>query len=86
MYTPVLAVLVYAYRELSPLTVLPFVPAVAAQRLWFSIRSASTRHGAGHRQPRLEQQALVFASALAAALDARDKYSGTLPAAVAVYA
>ena len=34
LYTPVLAVLVYAYRELSPWTVLLFfVPAVAAQRL-----------------------------------------------------
>jgi putative nucleotidyltransferase with HDIG domain len=88
LYTPVLAVLVYAYRELSPWTVLLFfVPAVAAQRLlvlYQEQRQLVTELATANS--RLEAAGLSFASALVAALDARDKYTAGHSAAVAVYA
>ena len=88
LYTPVLAVLVYAYRELSPWTVLLFfVPAVAAQRLlvlYQEQRQLVTELATANS--RLEASGLSFASALVAALDARDKYTAGHSAAVAVYA
>jgi putative nucleotidyltransferase with HDIG domain len=88
LYTPVLAVLVYAYRELSPWTVLLFfVPAVAAQRLlvlYQEQRQLVTELATANS--RLESSGLSFASALVAALDARDKYTAGHSAAVAVYA
>src|SRR4029079_8428289 len=77
LYTPVLAVLVYAYGELSPWTVLLFfVPAVAAQRLlvlYQEQRQLVTELATVNS--RLEAAGLSFASALVAALDARDKYT-----------
>jgi len=88
LYTPVLAVLIYAYRELSPWTVLLFfVPAVAAQRLlvlYQEQRQLVTELATANS--RLEASGLSFASALVAALDARDKYTAGHSAAVAVYA
>jgi putative nucleotidyltransferase with HDIG domain len=88
LYTPVLAVLIYAYRELSPWTVLLFfVPAVAAQRLlvlYQEQRQLVTELAKANA--RLEASGLSFASALVAALDARDKYTAGHSAAVAVYA
>jgi putative nucleotidyltransferase with HDIG domain len=88
LYTPVLAVLVYAYLELSPWTVLLFfVPAVAAQRLlvlYQEQRQLVTE--LAQANSRLEASGLSFASALVAALDARDKYTAGHSAAVAVYA
>jgi putative nucleotidyltransferase with HDIG domain len=88
LYTPVLAVLVYAYRELSPWTVLLFfVPAVAAQRLlvlYQEQRQLVTELATANS--RLEASGLSFASALVAALDARDKYTAGHSAVVAVYA
>jgi putative nucleotidyltransferase with HDIG domain len=88
LYTPVLAVLIYAYRELSPWTVLLFfVPAVAAQRLlvlYQEQRQLVTELATANW--RLEASGLSFASALVAALDARDKYTAGHSAAVAVYA
>ena len=88
LYTPVLAVLVYAYRELSPWTVLLFfVPAVAAQRLlvlYQEQRQLVTELATANT--RLEEAGLSFASALVAALDARDKYTAGHSACVAVYA
>jgi putative nucleotidyltransferase with HDIG domain len=88
LYTPVLTVLVYAYRELSPWTVLLFfVPAVAAQRLlvlYQEQRQLVTELATANT--RLEEAGLSFASALVAALDARDKYTAGHSAAVAVYA
>jgi putative nucleotidyltransferase with HDIG domain len=87
LYTPVLAVLIYAYRELSPWTVLLFfVPAVAAQRLlvlYQEQRQLVTELATANS--RLEASGLSFASALVAALDARDKYTAGHSAAVAVY-
>lgn len=88
LYTPVLAVLVYAYRELSPWTVLLFfVPAVAAQRLlvlYQEQRQLVTELATANS--RLAASGLSFASALVAALDARDRYTAGHSAAVAVYA
>ena len=88
LYTPVLAVLVYAYRELSPWTVLLFfVPAVAAQRLlvlYQEQRQLATELAKANG--RLEASGLSFATALVAALDARDRYTAGHSACVAVYA
>lgn len=88
LYTPVLAVLVYAYRELSPWTVLLFfVPAVAAQRLLVLYQEQRQLVvELARANSRLEASGLSFASALVAALDARDKYTAGHSAAVAVYA
>jgi putative nucleotidyltransferase with HDIG domain len=88
LYTPVIAVLVYAYRELSPWTVvLFFVPAVAAQRLLMLYQEQRRLvEDLGAANQRLERASLSFASALVAALDARDRYTAGHSAAVAVYA
>ena len=88
LYTPVIAALAYSYRELSPWTVLLFfVPALAAQRLLTMYQEQArlvADLGAANR--RLERASLSFASALVAALDARDQYTAGHSAAVAVYA
>lgn len=88
LYTPVLAVLAYAYRELSPWTVLLFfVPAVAAQRLLVLYQEQRQLVSElATANSRLEASGLSFAGALVAALDARDKYTAGHSAAVAVYA
>jgi putative nucleotidyltransferase with HDIG domain len=88
LYTPVIGVLAYSFRELSPWTVLLFfVPALAAQRLLTMYQEQSrlvADLGAVNR--RLEGASLSFATALVAALDARDEYTAGHSAAVAVYA
>jgi putative nucleotidyltransferase with HDIG domain len=88
LYTPVLAVLVYAYLALSPWTVLLFfVPAVAAQRLLVLYQEQRQLVSElANANSRLEASGLSFAGALVAALDARDKYTAGHSAAVAVYA
>jgi putative nucleotidyltransferase with HDIG domain len=88
LYTPVLAVLVYAYFALSPWTVLLFfVPAVAAQRLLVLYQEQRQLVSElANANSRLEASGLSFAGALVAALDARDKYTAGHSAAVAVYA
>jgi putative nucleotidyltransferase with HDIG domain len=87
-YAPVLALLVYAYQEVSPWSVvLFFAPAFAAQasyRLYREEREASEQ--LKQANVRLERANLSFASALVAALDARDRYTAGHSAAVAVYA
>jgi len=88
LYAPIIAVLAYAYAELSPWTLLLFfVPAVAAQRLFVLYQEQrrladdlATANG------RLEGAGLSFATALVAALDARDQYTAGHSACVAVYA
>jgi putative nucleotidyltransferase with HDIG domain len=88
LYTPVIGVLAYSFRELSPWTVLLFfVPALAAQRL-LTMYQEQTRLVAdlGAANGRLERASLSFATALVAALDARDRYTAGHSAAVAVYA
>jgi len=88
LYTPVIAALAYSYRELSPWTVLLFfVPALAAQRLLTMYQEQARLVGdLGAANRRLESANLSFATALVAALDARDQYTAGHSAAVAVYA
>jgi putative nucleotidyltransferase with HDIG domain len=88
LYTPLAAVLVYAYREVSPWSVVLFLfPAFAAQKflhLYQQQRATSDKlAGAVSRQ---EQAHISFASALVATLDARDCYTAGHSAAVAIYA
>jgi len=81
LYTPLIALLAYAYHGLEVWSVLFFfAPAFAAQRfyrLYQEEREASRQ---------LEKANLSFAAALVAALDARDRYTAGHSAAVAVYA
>lgn len=88
LYTPVIGVLAYSFRELSPWTVLLFfVPALAAQRL-LTMYQEQTRLVAdlGTVNLQLERASLSFATALVAALDARDGYTAGHSEAVAIYA
>lgn len=88
LYTPLTALLVYAYREVSPWSVLLFLfPAFAAQKflhLYQQQRATSDKLAAA--VTRQEKAHLSFASALVATLDARDCYTAGHSAAVAVYA
>jgi putative nucleotidyltransferase with HDIG domain len=88
LYTPVIGVLAYSFRELSPWTVLLFcVPALAAQRLLIMYQEQTRLvSDLGSANNRLERASLSFATALVAALDARDKYTAGHSAAVAIYA
>jgi len=88
LYGVLVAVLAYAYEELSPWTVLLFFfPAVAAQRL-FVLYQEERRlaKDLALANGRLEAANLSFATALVATLDARDRYTAGHSAAVAVYA
>lgn len=88
LYTPIVAFLVYAYKEFSSVTLpLFFVPALAAQRL-FVLYQEQRRlvSDLGSAKEKLERAHLSFASALVATLDARDRYTAGHSAAVAVYA
>jgi putative nucleotidyltransferase with HDIG domain len=88
LYAPIIAVLAYAYVELSPWTLLLFfVPAVAAQRL-FTLYQEQRRlaDDLAAANGRLEGAGFSFATALVAALDARDRYTAGHSACVAVYA
>ena len=88
LYAPVVALLVVAYRELSPLTLPLFLaPALAAQRL-FALYQEQRRltdelFSVNHN---LERANLSFAGALITTLDARDRYTAGHSAAVAIYA
>jgi putative nucleotidyltransferase with HDIG domain len=81
LYTPLIALLAYAYNELAIWSVLFFFgPVFAAQRFYrlYQEERAAARQ--------LERANLSFAAALVAALDARDRYTAGHSAAVAVYA
>jgi len=87
-YGPVVAVLVLAYRDVSPWTLpLFFVPALAAQR-WFLMYQQQRRLATdlGEANAQLQAANLSFAKGLIATLDARDQYTAGHSAAVAVYA
>jgi putative nucleotidyltransferase with HDIG domain len=88
LHTPVIVLLAYAYEEISAWSVLLFFgPAFAAQRLYMLYREQ--REAALQLKEvnsRLERANLSFASALVAALDARDQYTAGHSAAVAIYA
>lgn len=88
LHTPVIVLLAFAYEEISAWSVLLFFgPAFAAQRLYRLYREereATDQLTAANE--RLQRAGLSFASALVAALDARDRYTAGHSAAVAVYA
>jgi putative nucleotidyltransferase with HDIG domain len=88
LHIPVVSALVYLYDAVSVWTVVLFlVPTLASQRLLMLYREqrqlADDLAGANER---LKRASLSFASALVAALDARDQYTAGHSAAVAVYA
>lgn len=87
VYAPIVALLVIAYREVSPWTLPLFlVPAIVAQRL-YSLYHAQREltDDLVIANERLERATLSFASALVATLDARDRYTAGHSAAVAIY-
>jgi putative nucleotidyltransferase with HDIG domain len=87
LYVPVIAVLAYAYTEMSPWTVLLFfVPALAAQRLFLMYQEQRRlAEDLAAANSRLESANVSFATALVATLDARDRYTAGHSAAVAIY-
>jgi putative nucleotidyltransferase with HDIG domain len=88
LHIPVITLLAYAYRAVSPWSVALFViPAFAAQRLFLLYREQrETAHELAEANSRLERANLSFATALVATLDARDRYTAGHSAAVAIYA
>jgi putative nucleotidyltransferase with HDIG domain len=88
LYAPLVALLVIAYEEVSPVTLPLFLaPALAAQRL-FGLYQEQLRltDDLAKANVRLERANLSFATALVATLDARDRYTAGHSAAVAIYA
>lgn len=88
LYTAVVGLLAYAYLEITTWSaVMFFVPAFAAQQLFVLYQEQrEALRGFGAANERLERANLSFATALVAALDARDRYTAGHSAAVAVYA
>jgi putative nucleotidyltransferase with HDIG domain len=88
LHTSLIAVLAYAYGEVSPWSVALFViPAFAAQRLFLLYRQQrETAEELAAVNEQLEKANLSFATALVTTLDARDRYTAGHSAAVAVYA
>jgi putative nucleotidyltransferase with HDIG domain len=87
-YSPVVAVLALAYRDVSPWTLpLFFAPALAAQR-WFLMYQEQSRltNDLQAANAQLKAANLSFANGLIATLDARDQYTAGHSAAVAIYA
>ena len=88
LYVPLILLLVYAYEQISAWSLILFlVPALAAHRLHGLYRQQQdTTEQLRLANDRLERASLSFATALVAALDARDQYTAGHSAAVAVYA
>jgi len=88
LYTPLVALLVSAYVQISPWTLPLFLtPALAAQRLYGLYQDQ--RHLTDELltvNDRLERANMSFATALVTTLDARDRYTAGHSAAVAIYA
>jgi putative nucleotidyltransferase with HDIG domain len=87
LYAPVVAVLAFAYTEISPWTLpLFFAPTLAAQKLFVLYQDQRRLTGdLVTANDRLERANLSFAAALVATLDARDRYTAGHSAAVAIY-
>jgi hypothetical protein len=87
LYAPVVAILSFAYQDLSPwIVVLFFVPALAAQRSFVMYqRQRRLTDELSSANGRLERANLSFAIALVATLDARDRYTAGHSEAVAIY-
>jgi putative nucleotidyltransferase with HDIG domain len=88
LYTPLTAILVYAYRHVSPWSVVLFlIPAFAAQKLFLLYQEQrATSEELTRAVARQERAHLSFATALVATLDARDRYTAGHSATVAIYA
>jgi putative nucleotidyltransferase with HDIG domain len=88
LQAPLIAVLAYSYKTISPWSVALFaIPAVAAHRLLLLYRKQrETTEALGSANERLAKANLSFATALVATLDARDRYTAGHSAAVAIYA
>jgi putative nucleotidyltransferase with HDIG domain len=88
LYVPVVALMVYGYRNYSFWMAATFlVPAVALQRLVHLYQEQrEATHALAEANHRLEQASLSFAAGLVATLDARDRYTAGHSAAVAIYA
>ena len=88
LQAPMVAVLAYSYREISPWSVALFAaPAFAAQRLLLLYRQQrQATEALGEADARLARANLSFATALVATLDARDRYTAGHSAAVSIYA
>lgn len=88
LYVPMIALLVYACREVSTWSVVLFLfPAFAAQKFFLLYREQrATSEELKTAMERQERANLSFATALVATLDARDRYTAGHSAAVAVYA
>lgn len=88
IYSPIVVLLALAYEQLSPWTLLLFfVPALAAHKIFGMYQEQ--RQLADElvtANTRLERANLSFATALVAALDARDLWTAGHSAAVAIYA
>jgi putative nucleotidyltransferase with HDIG domain len=87
LYAPLVALLAIGYDRFSAwATMLFFIPALAAQRLYTLYQEQ--RHltdGLTAANEQLERANLSFAAALVATLDARDQYTAGHSTAVAVY-
>jgi putative nucleotidyltransferase with HDIG domain len=88
LHAPVVAVLAFSYKTISPWSVALFaIPAFAAQRLYLIYRQQrETLDALGTANARLASANLSFATALVATLDARDQYTAGHSTAVAIYA
>jgi len=88
LYVPMAALLVVAYRQISPWSVALFLfPAFVAQKLFLLYtEQRATAEELASALTRQERANLQFASTLVAALDAGDQYTAGHSAAVAVYA